>query len=85
MDRNKILAPALNLVGKGGLRVDEQIPSSYLLCICLSNAISMLRGIFRGLGFGSRVGAPLSAGALSCGARRRSISAGRFACLMVFI
>lgn len=59
MDRNKILAPALNLVGKGGLRVDEQIPSSYLLCICLSNAISMLRGIFRGLGFGSRAGSPI--------------------------
>lgn len=59
MDRNKILAPALKLVGKGGLQVDDQIPSSYLIRICLSNATSMVRGIFRGLGFGSKAGNPL--------------------------
>lgn len=59
MDKNKLLAPALLVVGKREFRLDPSIPISYLFSTGIRYAAMILRGIVKSCGVKCPRGKPL--------------------------
>lgn len=53
---NKLLAPALHIVGKDDFELDKSVPLFYLFQTCISYAASAIRGFIRGFRYASKNG-----------------------------